>query len=81
MARAVDTEKLSDESIALLDDAIRKGQFTLSNGLVMKLEADQIIRVAQWVVQNLKTKKPKFVADTSELGLKPTRRTADGPQD
>jgi hypothetical protein len=77
MARAVDTEKLSDESLALLDDAIRKGQFTLSTGKLLTLEADQIIRVAQWVVQNLKTKKPRFVADTSELGLRPTRRTAD----
>ena len=77
MPRITDTEKLSDESLAILNEAIHKGQFTLSTGKIMQLEPDQIIRVAQWAVTNLKTKKPKFIADTSELGLKTTRRTAD----
>ncbi len=73
MPRPVDQENLANESLALLDDAIRKGQFTLSNGKVMMLEPDQVIRVAQWVVTNLKAKKPKLLADTSDLGLKKTR--------
>lgn len=76
MARTVDSETLATEALQLLDDSIRKGSFTLSNGKVMQLEPDQVIRVAQWVVQNLKAKKPKFIADTSELGIQKTRRTA-----
>ncbi len=74
MPRKTDTERLADEALALLDDAIHKGQFTLSTGKSLTLEADQIIRVAQWAVQNLKARKPKPIADTSELGIAATRR-------
>lgn len=79
--RKIDTEALSDESLILLDDTIRKGQITLETGKIFQLDPETIINTAKWAVQTLKVKKPRFIADTSELGIKATRRTADGGKD
>ena len=81
---AVDQEALANLHLAQLWEASNKGQITLPSGKVILPSDDawdSLVNLAKWGVQTLKAKKPKLLADTSDLGLRKTRRTASGPQE
>lgn len=62
-------------------EAQNKAQITLPNGKVIFPSDDawdSLVMSARWAVQNLRTKKTKFVADASDFGLAKTKRT-DAP--
>jgi hypothetical protein len=81
MAAEVDTEALARLHLAQLHEASTTGKLTLPNGKVILPSDDawdSLINLAKWGVQTLKAKKPKFLADTGDLGLKATRKAPDG---
>ena len=84
MPREVDTEALARLHLAQLWEASNDGKITLPNGKVILPNDDawdSLVNLAKWGVQTLKAKKPKLLADTSDLGLQKTRRTASAAQE
>ena len=76
----VDQERYVKLCWEQLWEAQNKAQITLPSGRIIHPEDDgwdSLIQSARWAVQNLRARKPKFVADTSDFGLKATKRGSD----
>ncbi len=64
-------QELQDEAWRLMDQAVSRGIMTLSDGTEVKLNADSLIRVIQWLA-SAKAKKPHFVPTPEDFNLKET---------
>lgn len=63
--------ELQDEAWRLMDEAVKKGVMTLEDGTEVRLNADSLIRVIQWLA-SAKAKKPHFISKPEDFKLKDT---------
>ncbi len=63
--------ELQEEAWKLLDEAVSRGVMTLSDGTEVKLNADSLIRVIQWLA-SAKAKKPHIIPTPEDFVLKQT---------
>ncbi|KKM67379.1 hypothetical protein LCGC14_1471720 [marine sediment metagenome] len=68
--------ELQDEAWRLMDEAVAKGKMTLEDGTEVRLNADSLIRVIQWLA-SAKAKKPHFIPKPEDFRLKDTTGQKD----
>jgi hypothetical protein len=81
MSAEVDQEAYVKLCWRQLWEAQHKAQITLPSGKVILPTDDawdSLIMSARWAVQNLRSKKPVFVASVEDFGLKSTKKGSDG---
>ena len=68
--------ELQEEAWRLMDRAVSTGQMVLSNGYIVNLNADSLIRVIQWLA-SAKAKKPHLINPPEDFRLKETTSEKD----
>ncbi len=63
--------ELQEQAWKLMDEAVRTGTMILEDGTVVKLNADSLIRVIQWLA-SAKAKKPHLISPPEDFRLKET---------
>ena len=70
-AKVREPYELQEQAWKLMDEAVRTGTMILEDGAVVKLNADSLIRVIQWLA-NAKAKKPHLINPPEDFRLKET---------
>ena len=68
--------ELQEQAWKLMDEAVRTGSMRLEDGTEIKLNADSMIRVIQWLA-SAKAKKPHLINPPEDFRLKETTSGKD----
>lgn len=72
-----DLDDIAHECKRIVREGIERGQMTLKSGKVVVLEAEHVIRLAQWGAGQ-GSRRPRLLETPEDLRLKPTARSGDG---
>ena len=70
-AKVREPNERQEQAWKLMDEAVSTGTMILEDGAVVKLNADSLIRVIQWLA-NAKAKKPHLINPPEDFRLKET---------
>ncbi|KKM86788.1 hypothetical protein LCGC14_1275510 [marine sediment metagenome] len=75
-AKVREPYELQEQAWKLMDEAVRTGAMRLEDGTEVKLNADSLIRVIQWLA-SAKAKKPHLINPPEDFRLKETTSEKD----